>query len=244
VSVEFGRRLLLSGAVGQPEIQAALFRHLGTGTPFVRALIEIGGISERAIEEELMRSSVPVLDIVVPLPSLVDELPEGLCRRLLAVPIRRDARSGLVDVAVVDPYDSHAAEEIAFHLKSEVRILRARLSVVDEALARIDQGVYSDKVIVRKSEPPAPAAAAARSPSGPPIPLVRKSTRAGEGFVGGRSVPASDDDETIEVLGVRDIVEEMDGDAALTDDLGQPVMPLTPKVPRAPSVPSFVKDEP
>ena len=55
MSVEFARRLLLSGAVGQPEIQAALFRHLGTGTPFIRALLEIGGMSERASEEELMR---------------------------------------------------------------------------------------------------------------------------------------------------------------------------------------------
>jgi hypothetical protein len=237
VSVEFGRRLLLSGAVGQSEIQAALFRHLGTGTPFIRALIEIGGVSERAIEEELMRSPAPVLDVVVPLPSLVDELPDGLCRRLYAVPVRRDERTGLVDVAVVDPYDAHAADEIAFHLRCQVRILRAKLSAVEEALSRIDQGVYSDKVIVRKSEPPAPA----RSPSGPPIPLVRRSSRAGEGFVGGRSV-TTDDDEAIEVLGVRDIVEEMDGGVA-TDDLGQPVMPLTAsKVPRAPGVPTFSKE--
>jgi hypothetical protein len=241
VSVEFGRRLLLSGAVGQAEIQAALLRHLAGGTPFIRALLEIGGVSERAIEEELMRSPAPVLDVVVPLPSVVDQLPEGLCRRLLAVPVRRDDRSGLVDVAVVDPYDPHAADEIAFHLKTEVRILRARLSTVDEALARIEQGVYSDKVIVRKSEPPP----APRSPSGPPIPLVRKSARAGEGFVGGRSVSPSDDDETIEVLGVRDIVEQMDGDGTVTDDLGQPVMPLTTsKVPRAPGLPSFGNEEP
>jgi len=53
VSVELGRRLLLAGAAGPSEIQAALFHHLTTKTPFVRALLEVGGLSERVLQGEL-----------------------------------------------------------------------------------------------------------------------------------------------------------------------------------------------
>jgi hypothetical protein len=242
VSVEFGRRLLLSGAVGPSEIQAALFRHLGSGVPFLRALVEIGGVSERVLEEELTRSSVQMLDAVTLSAALMYELPEGLCRRLLAVPVRRDARSGVVEVAVADPYDTHAAEELAFHLKSEVKVFCARLTAIEHALRSFDEKGPSGAAVAQRAEP-APAAISGRSPSGPPIPLVKRSARSAEGFVGGRSVALSDDDETIEVLGVRDIVEQMEGDGGLTDDLGQPILPLTTsKVPRAPKIPKFGKE--
>src|SRR5882757_5677212 len=104
--------------MGPSEIQAALFRHLGTGAPFVRALLEIGGVSEQMLNDELTRSTRPSLDGVVPVATLVDQLPDQICRKLLAVPVRRDPRTGAVDVAVADPYDIHIAEEFAFHLKS------------------------------------------------------------------------------------------------------------------------------
>ena len=48
---------------------------------------------------------------MVPLPLLVHQLPAGLCDRLLAVPVRRDARTGTMDIAVVDTRDGHAAED-------------------------------------------------------------------------------------------------------------------------------------
>jgi hypothetical protein len=238
VSVELGRRLLASGAVGQAEVQAALLRHLSGAMPFVRALLELGHISEDGLEDELSRANLPVLKTVVPLPALVDELPTGICRTLLAVPVRRDPRTGLVDVAAVDPYDVHIAEEFAHHLQSEVRLLRASLLAMDQALARIAKGEYSSTVILRKSAPPGKLPStrppAARPPSvrpggsGPPIPLVRRAVK----------------NAPIEVLGVRDIVEQMDGDGTLTDDQGEPIMHLrSARVPRAPSLPSFA-DEP
>jgi hypothetical protein len=216
----------LTGAVGPSEIQAALFRHLSTGTPFIRALLELGGVSERVLEEELARSAVPALDSVVPLAALVDELPSELCRRLFAVPVRRDPRTGTVDVAAADPYDSHIADEFAFHLKSDVRLLRGTLSSVEQALLRIERGEYSKKVILRKSEPVPAGPVSDRPPSGPPIPLVRRTSRDTDGIA-------------VEVLGVRDIGEQMEGDGGITDELGQPILALrNSKVPRAPALPS------
>lgn len=234
MSVELGRRLLASGAVGQAEVQAALLRHLSNGTPFIRALLELGHISESGLEDELARANMPVLKTVVPLPAIVDELPKDLCKSLLAVPVRRDPRTGLVDVAAVDPYDAHIAEEFTHHVHSEVRLLRASLLAVDQALSRIAKGEYSSTVILRKSVPPG-RPPSVRPPSvrpgasGPPIPLVRRAVK----------------NAPIEVLGVRDIVEQMEGDGTFTDAQGEPIMHLrTAKVPRAPSLPSFDDEEP
>ena len=239
MSVEFGRRLLLTGAVGPSEIQAALFQHLSTRKPFIRALLEIGGVSKRVLEEELAGSAVPALDSVVPLAALVDELPSELCRKLLAVPVRRDPRTRMVDVAAADPYDSHIAHEFAFHLKSDVRLLRGTLSSVEQALQRIDQGEFSEKVIVKKSERPGGGKVGDRPPSGPPIPLVRRTSRDTDGTPKAPKGPATDpvpeaDHEAIEVIGVRDIVGQTAEDDGITDELGQPILPLRhSKMPRA-----------
>jgi hypothetical protein len=88
----------------------------------------------------------------------VASLPDGLCERLGALPVRRDSRTGRIDVAVLDPMDPHVARELEFHLDAPVRLLRARVEVFDAAL--------------RSSQ-----AAAPRVPSGPPLPLVRKAPR-------------------------------------------------------------------
>ncbi len=238
MSVELGRRLLLSGAVGPSEIQAALYHHLGTGTPFIRALVEVGGISVRALDEELERSAAPSLAAVIPLPAVIDELPEHLCHTLLAVPVRRDVRTGAVDVAVADPYDDTIADEFSFHLKTDVKLVRGSVVAIEDALKRLHQSERASKAAARESEPP--PAPNVRSPSGPPIPLVRRASRAAEGFVGGRSASPPTENDTIEVLGVRDIVEQVEVDGGVTDELGQPILPLTTsKVPRAPNVPSF-----
>ena len=103
--------------------------------PLVRALLELGHLSERVLEEELSRSGAPVLRSVTPLVAIIEELPPDLCRHLLAIPVRRDPRTGAVDVAAVNPFDSHIAEEFAYHLKSEVHMLRASLLAIEEALA-------------------------------------------------------------------------------------------------------------
>ena len=76
-------------------------------------------MSERVLEEELARSTVPALDSVVPLAALVDELPFELCRRLFAVPVRRDeAEEAQVLIGRRTPRAEPEHDESAFHLKT------------------------------------------------------------------------------------------------------------------------------
>ena len=152
MSVEVVRLLLRVGA-SEAEIEDALSRALGAGQSVARALAwGTEGLKER-FDRELSRMEAPSIEMVRPEPDQLALLPAGLSDRLGVVPVRRDARTGRVDVAVLDPLDPHLSAELEFHLGSKVRLLRAELEVLQNALA---------------------GASSPRAPSGPPLPLVRK----------------------------------------------------------------------
>ncbi len=133
---DLGSALVLHQAVTEADLARALFTVATEGVPLPRALVALGILRLDRLEEELARVDVPTVRHVVPVQELVDQLPSGLTSRLLALPIRRDPRTGTVDVAVADARDPHAAREIAFFLKAPVRIVRAPLAEIEAALDR------------------------------------------------------------------------------------------------------------
>ena len=143
MTFELGRALLLSGAVSVDSLAQALFAVATQGTPLPRALLEVGAIGERRLAEELARVQVPVLQHVRPVPELMQKLPPGMCLRLAAVPVRLDPMTGKVDVAVLDARDPHPAHEIGYHLHAPVRIVRASVEALREALELHPGGVRS-----------------------------------------------------------------------------------------------------
>ena len=187
------RRLLAAGVVQRDEVERAMFTRATTKTAILPALIDAGALSHRILEDELARLEAPTVRTVVPLLRLYDACPAGLCRALLALPVRLDARTGTVDVAAVDPVDDHVAIEFGFHLRAPVRLVRAPLAAIEEALATVEGGSAK-----RASEPPPPPRISRKTPpylmrveaEGPetpgmpqlrrhnsdmPIPLVRRS---------------------------------------------------------------------
>jgi hypothetical protein len=152
VSVDLVRRLLTLGLVQRDDMQHALLRHVATGTAVIQALIEDGGLAPRVLEEELARSDALLLRVVMPVIRLVDALPAGMCRALLAVPVRQDSFTGTVDVATVDPQSAHVEREFSYHLRSPIRRIRAPYAAIDEALKRIESGEFE----VAPPPPPAP----------------------------------------------------------------------------------------
>jgi hypothetical protein len=121
---------------------------------------------------------------IAPVASLVQSLPAGLCDRLLALPVRRDPRTGTVDVAVVDARDSHAADEISYWLRAPVRVVRTSLASMDGALRRVDSmpehGMrplappMGEPVLPELGEGSGPAEEILTGPN-IPIPLTRRS---------------------------------------------------------------------
>ncbi|MEO7111276.1 MAG: hypothetical protein ABI183_12630 [Polyangiaceae bacterium] len=136
MTFELARALLNAEIITPVPLARALFSVATEGVPLTRALLALGVVKEDRLEDELARVDVPTIHHVVPVPELLEQLPAGLCSRLLALPIRRDPRTGTVDVAVVDARDPHAANEIGFFLQAPVRVVRTTLQVLEAALDR------------------------------------------------------------------------------------------------------------
>ncbi|MDB4941407.1 MAG: FrgA [Labilithrix sp.] len=134
---ELTRTLLLEEVVSREAVSAALHASLVGDVPFVRALLDTRAVTPAMLARYLARAPAPLLQKVVPLMEVATLLPPGLCERLLAVPVRRDAITGTVDVVVVDASDPHPAREIGFHLRAPVRLVRAPLAAIEEGLQRL-----------------------------------------------------------------------------------------------------------
>jgi hypothetical protein len=167
VSVELARRLIQSGAVASEEVEKALFESLTTGVAFAQALASRGSDVLHVLERELAKTRVPLARVVRVAPDLTTDLPLGICERLLTVPIGRDAKTGAVDLACVDPLDPQVGSEMAHHMKGPVRVFRAPLTEVllaielwlDERDAAQSTGLrtpaFGTKAVKRQSSPPA-----------------------------------------------------------------------------------------
>lgn len=184
MTLDLTRRLLASGAVAPRDIEAALYLCVVRGVSLARALVDRGVLGERALEEELERRAGPPLRQVSPASELVDKLPRGMCRMLAAIPVRFDAASGVTEVAAVDPQDGHVASELSFHLGTPVRVQRATMASIEEAIRRLELADGSAISRSRRRTPAFPHGAPESVPPAPPgrrltpeelpIPLVRR----------------------------------------------------------------------
>ena len=152
MSIEVVQLLLRAGA-SELEVEDALGRAVAAGQTLAKVLGDAEPELERRLERELERVEVPSIELVRPETEQLALLPAGLAERLGVVPVRKDTRSGRIDVAALDPLDAHVVTELEFHLGAKVRVLRADPAAISAALGG--------------TSPP-------RSPSGPPILLVRK----------------------------------------------------------------------
>jgi hypothetical protein len=155
VSVEIVR-LLLGAGVSETELEGSLAEAHVRGKSLAKLLADTRGPLYESLERELGRREVPSIEIVRPSQEHIARLPPNLCERLAIVPVRQDPRTGRIDVAALDPVDPHLVSELEFHLGAKVRVLRARPDLLEAALP----------------------GGAPRNPSGPPMPLVRKSAAA------------------------------------------------------------------
>lgn len=253
MTVELARRLIESG-VPLADIEAALLLVVERGLPLPEALAERDPGLMARIEQELARSELPSVLTVRASPELYARLPVGMCRRLLAVPVHVDPRSGRVDIAAVEPLDPHIAQEFAFHLERPVRILHASHEAVVGALDKLQRGAKVSVLPPGRgreasvtSDAPIPLIkhdSGARSDA--PIPLVRRSLVPGRApSVVPKARPTSPPTGAVpESEGVAlswrskpPPVDLVKGAAQLDRQAAKSVSPVAPAAPRAGSSP-------
>jgi len=185
VTLALARSLLLADAVTPEALGQALLVSATRGTSLVRALLATRAIDAGRLEQQLERGDAPTMRHVAPVMSLVNHLPPGLCERLLALPVRRDPRTGTIDVAVVDARDPHPVEEIGHWLRAPVRMVRTSLASMEAALRRIherpDQGMRTLAAPIWVPATAEPPQDLSRTPAyGSPAMALDESALAGE----------------------------------------------------------------
>lgn len=193
--------LLKSGAPAEA-IAELLSRANEMRVPLVSAVAELHPELMAILEREVEREGLSTLEMVRPDMQLYGQLPTGLCERLGVLPVLRDARSGQVEAAALDPFDSHALSELAHHLGASVNVRLASPEAFRLGLERVRSRAASGKPEAAvKSEPPSPARVPSQPPSQPPLPLplVRRAPD-GRASSSGQVVPesgAADDGEPV-----------------------------------------------
>lgn len=142
--VRFGELLLNSGTISQAQLAEALAHQKKTGRKLGRVLIELGILTEEALQGCLAQQlQIPFVDVrsLALDPATVRLLPEALARRFRALVLQVDSKGALVGMA--DPTDLFAYDEIAKRLQQPLRLAlvneMALLKAMDMVYRRTDE---------------------------------------------------------------------------------------------------------
>jgi MSHA biogenesis protein MshE len=142
--IRLGDLLVQQKLISQEQLMEALAKQKQSGRKLGRVLVEHGFITEDEISGSIARQlQIPYLDLrqVHVRPEIVRLLPEQLARRFRAIVLEQ--RENRVLVAMADPTDLFAFDEIINHLNREVELAVANegalLQFIDRVYRRTEE---------------------------------------------------------------------------------------------------------
>jgi len=142
--VRVGELLLEQKLINEQQLKTALAEQARTGRRLGRVLTDLGMVSEQAFHEALAKHlQIPFMDLrqVKLAPEAVRLLPEALARRSRALVLKTDAAGAMV--AMADPTDLFAYDELAAALKRPIRLALVKeadlLKTMDAVYRRTDE---------------------------------------------------------------------------------------------------------
>ena len=136
-----GEILLAERAIDALQLNAALGHQRRWGGKLGKILVTLGFTSERAVVRALSRQlGVPMVDLSSQAvsPAVLSKVPVEICRRhrLLPLAIRRDERGPFLHVAMADPSNLEAIDDLGFLTGLRVEAAVAPEGEIDRAIAR------------------------------------------------------------------------------------------------------------
>jgi MSHA biogenesis protein MshE len=136
--IRLGDLLVQQKLVSQEQLGEALEKQRQSGRKLGRVLVEHGYVTEDEISGAIARQlNIPFLDLrqVHVRPEIVRLLPEQLARRFRAIVLEQ--RENRVLVAMADPTDLFAFDEIINHLNREVELAVANEGALIQFIDRV-----------------------------------------------------------------------------------------------------------
>jgi len=172
-----GELLVAQGRIDGLQLQSALAHQRQFGGRLGKAIVQLGFMEELALLEAVgAQLGVPLVEIgdrQIPRQVLA-LVPEKLMRARRALPLARlsEHRRGPLVVALADPGDLAAVDELAFASGLQVKPVLAADEDLDRALARVLDGVD----LPPRSDTTGRMRAMQRAPDDRPLQLVRAKT--------------------------------------------------------------------
>lgn len=132
-----GELLTRSGVISERQLKEALKEQGRTGARLGKAIVSLGYVTDEEVTEALSRQlGAPYVDLegANPPPELLGKIPESLARRHLFFPLER--KNGMVRIAMADPLDLSAVDELAAKLSCGVEVV---ISTERRIMRAIDQ---------------------------------------------------------------------------------------------------------
>ena len=131
-----GEFLCENGTITREELEEALEIQKQTGRKLGAILVDMGLLSEEALCEELShRLDIPYFDLRSYFvdPKVVQIIPEHLCERYRLIALKKS--KGKLTVAMINPFDDMALEDLEILTGLQIRPVLATPSAISKALA-------------------------------------------------------------------------------------------------------------
>ncbi|MER2519274.1 MAG: GspE/PulE family protein [Bdellovibrionales bacterium] len=156
-----GERLTRIGLVSADQLQIALLEQKRSGGLLGATLVRLGFLDENKLAAVLAeRAGLSSIDLKHTLldHSLIRKWPKSAALRCRAIPVRLD--KNLLEIAMADPYDIVAMDEIRRHFPRDVTLVPRVAAAADiaETLANYDDTRATLETILREIEDMPPAA--------------------------------------------------------------------------------------
>jgi type II secretory ATPase GspE/PulE/Tfp pilus assembly ATPase PilB-like protein len=136
-----GNLLLGKGVISEDQLRIAMLEQQKSHQPLGRLLVGLGFLSEATIRdvlsENLGQESVNLATFIID-PAAIKLIPKDLARRYLLLPLSLDIDNNHLTIAIADPHNIIALDQVRALLKPEYR-LNTQLASESDILRAIDQ---------------------------------------------------------------------------------------------------------
>jgi len=152
-TLKIGELLLYAGKISSQELKEGLKAQEGTTRKLGEVLVELGYVTQDDIVEVLeFQLGFPRIDLnrYDINQSVVNLLPESIVKKYKVIPI--DKRDGKLIVAMVDPLNFFAVDDIKLYTKMDLESVLATSEDIDKVIERYYTGSKTNKVIQEFTE--------------------------------------------------------------------------------------------
>lgn len=136
-----GHLLIAKGVISEDQLRIATQEQNKTPQPLGRLLVRLGFLSEATIRdvlsENLGQESVDLSSVLVD-PAAITLVPKEIARRYILLPLSVDATNKILTIAIADPDNIIALDQVRALLRDEYRLV-TQLASESDILRAIDQ---------------------------------------------------------------------------------------------------------